>query len=256
MVISIEGWIGFIMSLQKDEAIVLSKRAYGESDRIIRLFTMSGGKISAIAKGGSKSQRRFMNTLEPFNHISVEYFRKPGKGMARIENADIIESNSGIEVSLKKIYSASFFVEFTDRLTKEGEKNIELFTELKDIVQDVKRADFTSSDIIYHLLKMLSQLGFMPNFNNCVYCGRQISDEKKIFFSKERGGILCPSCSNSLPFKVYPEGIIPRLSLFANGERFATDLEVVRHIQDMMEGFISFHLDVDIKSYRFLKSFI
>ena len=110
------------MALHKDEAIVLFKRAYGESDRIIRLFTFTSGKIAAIAKGAGKSQKRFSNTLEPFNHIRVEYFEKHETGMVRIENADIVETNSGIEKSLKRACTAGFFTEFADRLTKDREK--------------------------------------------------------------------------------------------------------------------------------------
>jgi len=51
------------MPLHKDEGIVLFKRAYGESDKIVRLFTLGSGKVAAIAKGANKSQKRFMNTL-------------------------------------------------------------------------------------------------------------------------------------------------------------------------------------------------
>jgi DNA repair protein RecO (recombination protein O) len=45
------------MALHKDEALVLFKRAYGESDKIIRLFTRTSGKIAAIAKGANKARR-------------------------------------------------------------------------------------------------------------------------------------------------------------------------------------------------------
>ena len=130
------------MALHKDEALVLFKRAYGESDRIIRLFTRTSGKIAAIAKGAGKSQKRFMNVLEPFNHIQVEYFEKYGKGMVRLENADIIETNGGIERSLKKACIAGFFTEFVDRLTKDKEPHESIFLSLKELLLAVKDHDF------------------------------------------------------------------------------------------------------------------
>ena len=152
------------MSLHKDEAIVLFKRAYGESDKIVRLFTRASGKIAVIAKGASKSQKRFMNTLEPFNHIAIEYFEKYGKGMARLDNADILETNHGIETSLKKACIASFFTEFVDRLTKEKETHESLFFALKGLIFAVKCHDFLYSDIIYYQFLMLDILGYMPNW--------------------------------------------------------------------------------------------
>lgn len=242
------------MSLQKDEALVLSKIPYGESDRIVRLFTMTNGKISAIAKGGGKSQKRFMNTLEPFNHIKIEYFKKQNKAMARIENADLIESNRGIEKSLKGFCTASFFAEFADRLTKDGEKNKDLFYVLKCIFMNVKDPGFGSLEIIANLLNILKVTGFMPNFKSCVYCGREVPDEEKVFFSKERGGILCKACSTFLSYKTYPAGVIEILSLYEKKEGSFINSTHMGYIQDIMEDFIAYHLDLKLKSYKLLKS--
>jgi DNA repair protein RecO (recombination protein O) len=136
------------MPLHKDEGIVLFKRAYGESDKIVRLFTLGSGKVAAIAKGANKSQKRFMNTLEPFNHISLEYFEKYGKGMVRIENAHIIDTNEGIETSLKKACTAGFFTEFVDKLTKDREKHSSLFYILKEVLTMVRYTDFTSRPLV------------------------------------------------------------------------------------------------------------
>jgi len=263
------------MALHKDEAIVLFKRAFGESDKIIRLFTLKSGKIAAIAKGGSKSQKRFMNTLEPFNHINVEYFEKQGKGMVRLENADIIETNCGIETSLKKACTAGFFTELVDRLTKERERHDELFHVLKDILQKLKQAEFAYMEILYHHLKILETLGFMPNFIACVYCGNKMEEEEKIYFSNERGGILCSLCAPSLPHKTYQAGVIEKVLSFRRQGRETGDMSFKvkeedvlckedpktyklfeREMQDIMEGFMSYHLDVEFRSYRLLKNFV
>jgi len=273
-----------IMALHKDEAIVLFKRAYGESDKIIRLFTLKSGKIGAIAKGANKSQKRFMNTLEPFNHINVEYFERHGKGMVRIENADIIETNSGIETSLKKACIAGFFTEFVDKLTKEKERHDELFYTLKEVLKNIKHVEFTFNDILYYQLKMLETLGYMPNFNACVYCGSSIPEDKKVYFSKERGGILCNKCSRYLPHKTYPAGVIQRLAEMRNNmdsqqnetlhSKQYTIHDKTKHYQietpnlkletrnsetlmrEIMEDFMSFHLDVEFKSYRILRDIV
>ena len=261
------------MALHKDEAIVLFKRSYGESDKIIRLFTMSSGKVAAIAKGANKSQKRFANTLEPFNRIRVEYFEKYGRGMVRIENADIIETNSGIETSLRRACTAGFFVEFVDRLTKERERHDDLFNILAEILQGIRGAEFTYDDILYYQLRMLEILGFMPNFHACVYCGQIMAADKRIFFSRERGGILCHKCAPSLPHQVCAEGLIEGIVSVQQGNgRTAPGFQVAcgcaekgpvylkngfeKAAQDIMEGFMTFHLDVEFKSYRILKGLI
>jgi DNA repair protein RecO (recombination protein O) len=197
-----------------------------------------------------------MNTLEPFNHIRVEYFEKHGRGMVRLENADIIETNSGVEKSLKKACTAGFFSEFVDRLTKEREKHTELFYILKEVLTQVKHSELAYSGVLFYQLKMLETLGYMPNFNSCVYCGKNIPDEKKIHFSKERGGILCPVCVRFLPYKEYPEGIISKLSSIQDSEKTEINTVFEQYAADIIEGFISFHLDLEFKSYKILKSVI
>ncbi len=261
------------MALHKDEAIVLFKRSYGESDKIIRLFTLTSGKVAAIAKGANKSQKRFANTLEPFNRINVEYFEKYGRGMVRIENADIIKTNSGIETSLKKACTAGFFVEFVDRLTKERERHEDLFNVLAEILEDIRGAEFTYDDILHYQLRMLGILGFMPNFHACVYCGQTMTAEKKIFFSRERGGVLCHKCAPSLPHQVCAEGVIEGIASVqqANDNKMQGSQAACgcaekgpaylnngfeKAAQDIMEGFMTYHLDVEFKSYRILKGLI
>jgi DNA repair protein RecO (recombination protein O) len=261
------------MSLYKDEAIVLFKRAFGESDKIIRLFTLASGKIAAIAKGASKSQKRFANTLEPFNHIKVEYFEKYGKGMVRIENADIIETNDGIEKSLKRACTASFFTEFADRLTKDHEGNGDLFYILKEVLEKTKQSELSYTDILHYELRMLEVLGYMPNFAACVYCGKTVSSDGKIYFSRERGGVLCHACARPIPHKTYSEGTIPAIMSIGynhrhpgftvhdgpggSGDTTPVDSEMFgREAREIMEGFISFHLDVEFRSYKMLKGLL
>jgi DNA repair protein RecO (recombination protein O) len=260
------------MPLHKDEGIILFKRAYGESDKIVRLFTLGSGKVAAIAKGANKSQKRFMNTLEPFNHISLEYFEKYGKGMVRLENAHTIETNEGIEKSLKKVCMAGFFTEFVDKLTRDREKHIELFYMLKEVLTTIKQNDLTYSDVLAHELSMLQTLGFEPNFHTCVYCGKPIHEDDRTYFSSERGGTLCHRCARFIAHKKYDEGVIARLatmreregansisresggnySLCDDGSR--KDAVFERDARDLLEGFVSFHLDVEFKSYRILKN--
>jgi DNA repair protein RecO (recombination protein O) len=240
------------MALHKDQAIILSTRVFGESDKILRFFTLQTGKLTGIAKGAKKSQKRFMNTLELFNHVNIEYFEKFGKGMVRIDNADLVQGNSGIESSFRRMCVASFFAEFVDKLTREKEPNEELFHLLKDTLNRLKSVEFTYTDVLYYQLQMLDHLGYMPNFRTCVQCGKELPEHEKIYFSNERGGTVCPACSRSVPHRRYPEGF---LSTMAQHRPAGIDTEIFeRHGREIMEAFLSFHLNVEFRSYRLVRS--
>jgi DNA repair protein RecO (recombination protein O) len=196
-----------------------------------------------------------MNTLELFNHVSLEYFEKSGKGMVRIDNADIIESNSGIERSFKKMCMASFFAEFVDRLTKEKERNDDLFNVLRNSLNSVKSVELRSSDVLYYQLQMLDHLGYMPNFKTCIQCGKHLAEHEQVCFSSVRGGTVCPQCSWSVPHRKYPEGSISSLADLKEVD--AGNCTVFEQAgREILESFIAFHLNVDFKSYRLLRSVI
>jgi len=266
------------MPLVKDEAIILSTRLFGESDKIVRFFTLSSGKLSGIAKGAKKSQKRFMNTLEPFNQVLIEYFEKATSSLVRIENADLEESNSGLELSFKRVCMASFFTEFVDKLTKEKQRNEHLFQTLKKILDSLKLVEFTTTDILYYELQMLRHLGYMLNLAACVHCGKALADVEKLYFSKERGGTLCTGCAHSVPHRQYPQGFIPHMlrltetpmnshaqsrgnSSSEHGEREGeagyprAGVPILDRMgREVLEDFVKFHLAVEFKSYRLLKS--
>jgi DNA repair protein RecO (recombination protein O) len=273
------------MALVKEEAIILSTRPFGESDKIVRFFTLTSGKLSGIAKGAKKSRKRFMNTLEPFTQVRIEYFEKPTSSLVRVENADLGESNSGLEVSLKRVCAASFFTEFVDKLTKEKQRNEPLFHTLKKILDSLKLVEFTVTDILYYELQMLRHLGYMLNLASCVHCGKALPDMEKLYFSKERGGTLCPGCSRSVPHRQYPQGFIPRMLTLNNAKIGSHGHWIAEHPvrtadpcrdpgtpasgyptpdpslagfermgRQVLEDFVTYHLAVEFKSYRLLKS--
>jgi len=214
---------------------------------------LHAGKVSAIAKGAGKSQKRFINILEPFNHIKVEYFEKHGRGMVRIENADLVSGNSGIETSMKRMCSASFFTEFVDRIMREREPHDSLFMALHEFIGFARTQDPAYPDILHYELKMLDILGYHPNFDTCVFCGAAIDDEEKVYFSRERGGILCDPCSRSLPHRRCSPGLMQGFITMKKKETgFPTRL-LEREAQELMEGFIAYHVDLDFRSYKLLK---
>jgi DNA repair protein RecO (recombination protein O) len=197
-----------------------------------------------------------MNTLEPFNRIGVEYFDKQGRGMVRIENADLVEANNGIEVNIRRACGASYFAEFVDRLTKEREPHRSLFGTLKEFIGLVRTKDPVYTDILRYQLLMLDILGYHPNFDTCVYCGVAMEEGEKLFFSRERGGILCGTCARSVAHRRCAEGVIGGFLAAKRVDGAFATRALEREAQEMMEGFMTYHIDVDFRSYRLLKTLV
>ena len=66
------------MHAEKLQSFVLSSLDYGDSDRIVSLFTLEHGRVKAFARGARKSRKRFGPALEPFARIDVQAKIKEG----------------------------------------------------------------------------------------------------------------------------------------------------------------------------------
>ncbi len=51
---------------------MLRSMRYGEADRILHLYTLDRGRLSAIAKGVRRARSRFGGRLEPFFRLRIE----------------------------------------------------------------------------------------------------------------------------------------------------------------------------------------
>lgn len=232
------------MPFKKDEAIVLSKRHLGESDRMVNLLTLKSGKIVAIAKGANKSIRRFMNALEPFYVLSVEYFDRHTKGIARLENASVILDSSGIERDLRRFSLAFFILEMADKLTREREPHPDLYELLRESAQRIKDSEIVFSHILEIALRILEITGFLPNFKTCIRCGKYIDPERLKFFSIEKGGVLCDTCFIFYPCKNLEGELLRSLVNPLNLNDPKTFLKALNLISD----FLKYQLDLELKT--------
>ena len=85
------------MHSEKLQAFVLSSLDYGDSDRIVSLFTLEHGRIKAFARGARKSRKRFGGT-GALPRIELTLQVKEG---FRLQQADINRIYPGLRDSLE-----------------------------------------------------------------------------------------------------------------------------------------------------------
>ena len=107
------------------EGIVLARKNYSEADRILVVYSKKYGKLSLIAKGVRKLKSRKRGHIEVFSHVKFSAAR--GKSLDIVTEVETITAFKKARRDLKKVSVAYFFVETIGRLTREDEKNEELF---------------------------------------------------------------------------------------------------------------------------------
>lgn len=157
------------MYQEKLQAFVLSSSNYGESDRIVSLFTLEHGRLKGFARGARNSRKRFGPALEPFARIDLQLIRKDG--LSSLKQADIISLYPGIRKYLEGIAKALYACELIDSITPEGHPLPRLYRLLAAYLDRLESGLADDADRRMLEINVLNILGYRPSLLDCSRCG-------------------------------------------------------------------------------------
>ncbi len=181
----------------KDQAFIINKTDFGESDLIITLFTLSRGRISAIGKGAKRSRKRFPGSLELFSRVMFSGFIKHPLALTRIEECFLAEPYVGLQENLRCFYCGCYFLEIVNRCCPERQANPELFNLLDEIFAFLAgggRQNNFNCRIRLFELQLIALLGYKPRLDICLDCHGELPQKADLFFSPRAGGLVCDLC--------------------------------------------------------------
>jgi len=243
------------------EALILRAVDFGESDRILHLLSPHSGRLTAIAKGARRSVRRFAGTLDLFNHLRIQVDLRRPASMARLDQAQLIESFGALRIDPARFALGCYLLEFFDRLAPDGGDRGDM-RRLFDFALGALRAISTQEPNarlrILLELRVLDALGLRPELRDCVRCGSAIGGDSQVDFHVADGGAVCGACSPRF------EGLLRvhlgTLRALEQGLRFDFDRldrlgmgkRTLDEAQQLMSRFQRFHVGVELRSERFL----
>ena len=176
----------------RTEGIVLRRRDYGESDRILVLFTRKLGRVSVIAKGARKPSSKLSGHLELFTRSSFLISR--GRNLHILTQAETIDAFDSLRKDLPGIGLGSYIVELVDAVTYEEGSNVQLYDLLSATLDSLSTGKDPAIITRYYELQLLDLVGFRPELFYCVECGKSIIEQDQ-YLSGELGGAVCPDCA-------------------------------------------------------------
>lgn len=249
------------MPLYTTHAIVIRSSNYGESDKILTFFTRDFGKIKGIAKGARRSRKRFQNALDLFSHLRLIFFDREGKGLVRAEGCDILNSFPHIRENLKKIFYGNYFLELVNEMAGEYEANPEAFDLLLSFLLTLEEMEPQEEQLRMFEIRMLSLFGYRPNMRRCDVCKKDWEDlkEASVFFSLEKGALMCEKCSkacnNLIPLSLGTARLIERISQMELSKihRLRFTPQALLESRELLPKFITYQLGKELKSLKALK---
>lgn len=176
------------------DGIVLSRRDWGEADRLVTLLTADRGKIRAIAPGARKPLSRKSGHLELFSRGRFVLAR--GRTFDKITQAETHLYFPRLRESLPRISAAYLLVELVDRFLQEQDVNVLVYELLTGALQALDAGDAPALVLRYFEVKLLSFVGFQPQLHACARCDERLEPVDQ-FFSPADGGVLCPLCQQT-----------------------------------------------------------
>jgi DNA repair protein RecO (recombination protein O) len=239
--------------MQKAEGIVIRTIDYGESNKILTLFTREFGKVGVMARGAKKPKSRLASTTQLFT-CGFFLFQKSTK-LGTLQQAEIVKPLKAIQSDIVKTAYAAYFVELLDKSTEERVSSPAIYEFLYySLVYLDEGIDEQILKFIFEI-KMLILLGIGPHVNGCKSCG---SMEGKFAFSNKEGGLLCQRCSRIDPRAIHiseQTAKLLRVFYYIDMKRLG-NVSVKQETKDELEQVISKYYDdysgLHLKSKKFL----
>ncbi|ASK63161.1 DNA repair protein RecO [Virgibacillus phasianinus] len=240
--------------LEKIEGIVIKTQDYGETHKIITIFSKKIGKFSALARGAKKTKSRMAAVTQPFIH--GEFFVYINKGLSTIQQGEVIHSNRAIREDIIKTAFTAYIVELTDKLMESGEPDYFIYDQLMQTISWISEHEFAEIPIMMYELKLYKKGGFVPTVDKCVNCNRYVDLRS---FSIAEGGLLCSQCTSIDPSAIsLPQSVAKLLRIFLEVgiEQVGTIKMKERNIQllrNLLDAYYDQYGGYFLKSKRFLK---
>ncbi|HEX6821599.1 MAG TPA: DNA repair protein RecO [Candidatus Sulfotelmatobacter sp.] len=177
------------MALRESEAIVLRTYTVREADLLVTLFTRLEGKVHGVARSAKKSRRRFGGALEPLTYVRAFYDVRERQELARLDSCDVLESPLASEVSYPRALALGHIAELLDELLPDHEANDAIFRLTLSVLHALPGPDIWMP-LTYFELWMTRLVGFLPELNECVVCGRNLNGSRA-YFHALADGLMC-----------------------------------------------------------------
>ena len=177
------------------QAICLSSSDYQDYDRLVKLFSVDYGIITARFKSVKKSGAKLKMSSEVFCLAEYTLIRKgDNTDFYQVIGANIIDSFFESTKRYEQFTMSNALLEMTLKSLPEktplAKIYINLLKSLKAICYEGKHSVYV---VCHYMCYLLDFLGYKLNFLYCANCNEKLTE--KIYFDFEKGSFLCHKCN-------------------------------------------------------------
>ena len=174
------------------DCIVIGFVNYGESDRIVKLFSSERGLISAIAKRVRSHKHKWAGILEIGQTLEVK-LSPPKNDLWLLIGVQEVASTAMLRKDLLKLSTMQYCCEVTGVLSIPEDPNPKLHGLLIHTLKTLNGLPTPGSAALNGFaVKSLAISGHPPQLKTCTFCGEAINDER--LFHSSLGSMVHEHC--------------------------------------------------------------
>jgi DNA repair protein RecO (recombination protein O) len=233
------------------EGIIINTKNYGDTSKIIDIFTKEYGVIGIIAKGCKSLKSNLRSVTDKLTYATFTIYYKKDK-LSILSEANIINNFSNIKKDIEKISYSSFILDLTNQVYKQCEDN-SLYDLLIHSLTKINE-NFNPLIITNILeLKYLEYLGVMPNLNGCSICG----NKNVVTLSSDKGGYLCKKCHTNEPIVSDKSIKLVRMYTLVDIDKISKldiNKDIIYEVNNFIDDYYDRYTGLYLKSKMFLKN--
>ncbi len=171
------------------EGIVISEVAYGETSKIINIFSRDFGIVGVICKGAKSMKSRLRAVTTRFSYGNFNLYYKKDK-LSTLISVDPINNLTNIKQDIVLMGYLNYLTELATQVHKQNNDKEIYNLYIKTIL---KIENGLNPSVMTNILelKLLDYLGINLELNKCIKCGNK---DNIITIDPLQGGYICAKC--------------------------------------------------------------
>jgi DNA repair protein RecO (recombination protein O) len=247
-----------VPEVQRSKAVIFRTWEFGEADLLVSFFTRDSGRLKGVAKAARKSKKRFVNCLDHFSLVDLEFEARRASELYWIHSGKLVEGYGGIRRDFQAFSLAAYLVELTEALFPAQVPAPEIFNLLVDLLSAMDReVDLGLLRLVFEA-RAMALGGYAMNLDRCSGCGREYQRKGRAVFDPEKGGIYCLKCRVESPgapsFGAAAGSLLFSLQAGGAGDvsKIEVDPDACKEIRQVMDIHIARRLGRVFKTAAFL----
>ena len=240
------------MSVVSTPAVLLRSFNYSETSRVLRLYTKDLGLVSVMAKGIRRAGARGQGGIDTFSRGELTAYVRPTRDLQTFKEFAVEEAGASLGRDVLRFAGASVLAEIV-LLNAGPDPSPQVFERLTNALRRIEaepRAAIVGAVLAEGWL-LVTTLGYEPQIDLCVHCGRALGNSEVSRFDFSAGGARCSDCAFDHSGPLVGPGARQQLVALLQGTTPEALGKPRAHLQ-LLHDFVTYHISGSkpLKAFR------